>query len=130
MTKATRERLGKDVRSRRRPDAGANDGNPAYAGGSERLATLQAEASPIAINEVLHWFITRDDGYLRLIPDGEGKYIYLKFKYTRGRFIGHYAFVSGYPDDAAGLLWRLRAQIDSHYNDTVKPTLDRPYEGR
>lgn len=97
------------------------------------MDTSSAETSPgLQSREALHSHIcalsTRDDGYLRVIPDGAGKSVYWKWKYTRGQWAGHYlmSVVSWY--DPALALLLLRQKIDQVEVGLKKPAKDVPHQ--
>lgn len=71
---------------------------------------------------------TRDDGYLRVIPDGAGKSVYWKWKYTRGQWAGHYVMsVVSWYDPALALLL-LRQKIDQVEVGLKRPAKDIPHQ--
>jgi hypothetical protein len=69
----------------------------------------------------------RDDGWLRAIPDGEGKTAYLKWKFSRGKFAGCYVMAVVRPWDWADGFRMLEAKILTCYSGSRKPTPDRAY---
>jgi hypothetical protein len=72
--------------------------------------------------------LVRDDGWIRAIPDGEGKSAYLKWKFTRGTFAGHYVMVVVDPWDWEDGFRMLEAKIRNCYAGNRKPTRDRAYD--
>lgn len=105
-----------------------NDPNP----GPNRMDHYDSQTSPGSqAREALHYHLcalsTRDDGYLRVIPDGAGKSVYWKWKFTRGQWIGHYVMsVVSWYDPALALLL-LRQKIDAVEVGTKRPAKDTPH---
>lgn len=81
----------------------------------------------MALYDVMQALAGRDDGWLRFIPADGGKYLYIKWKFTSGKFEGHYCFVSGHAYLFAKLLCKLEQQIEDAYDGKVRPTKDTPY---
>lgn len=96
-------------------------------GSFQRVAGETASPEGLALLELLVSYAEREDGYLRTIPDGEYKFVYLKWKFTRGKFSGKYAFVSGASTNIASLMWTLREHIDDIYAGRRNPHADRDY---
>lgn len=80
------------------------------------------------MRDLLLRYAQRDDGYLRIIPDGEQKFVYLKWKYTRARWIGHYCFVSGEYHRIVALLDTLETILDRVDEGQYRPSRDRRYD--
>lgn len=68
--------------------------------------------------------LLRTDGWLRVIPCGDGKQSYFKYKFNQGRWRNHYVmYVASYTDWSGGLvgLWEKVSEVDQ---GTRKPALD------
>jgi hypothetical protein len=71
--------------------------------------------------------LCRDDGWLRAVPQDEGKAIFLKWKFTRGKFAGSYVmYVVTDMDIATGWIG-LAEKIARTYAGTHTPTPDTPW---
>lgn len=77
--------------------------------------------------ETLVQLMLRDDGYLRCIPDGAKKVIYLKWKFTMGPHRGSYVMVvvSPYEIEEGHIL--LLRKLNGVYDGTFHATVDRAY---
>lgn len=79
------------------------------------------------------WFdlrdiLDREDGWLRIVPDHDQKVLWVKWKYTRGRWRGHYIMVRmGIYEHglAASMLLRKLNDVDL---GQARPTLDSYYD--
>jgi hypothetical protein len=69
----------------------------------------------------------RDDGWLRVSPDGEGKTCFWKWKFSHGKFCGYYVMVVMPPWDSASAVELLQDKIERSYLGRHKPTRDRAY---
>lgn len=100
---------------------------------SRGSAVSEAHSPPQELLDVdglpslLYAMAMRDDGWLRFIPSGDGKALYVKWKFTRGRFAGRYCFVSGKPEQYRKLLVTLWEHIEECYDGIRKPTYDTAY---
>ncbi len=90
----------------------------------EQAAELEQRA---AAGPALSDLLMRDDGWLRAIPDGEGKTAYLKWKFTRGQFAGSYVMVVVQPWNWPDGFRMLETKILNCYAGIRKPTKDRDY---
>lgn len=85
----------------------------------EALNTL-----PVLLASVLQ----RDDGWLRIVPDGDGKVIWWKWKFIHGKHAGHYVMVRGEQAqnvESLRVLARKLAQVD---RGESRPTRDSYYD--
>jgi len=79
------------------------------------------------------WFdlrdlLLRDDGWLRIVPDGDQKTVWYKWKFTRGKWSNHYVMVRGEQYQhglALSLLSKKLAGVDLGYD---RPSQDRYYD--
>lgn len=71
----------------------------------------------------------RDDGWLRVSPDGQLDSVYIKWKFTRGRWAGHYVMVRILAYDIDEGLDILVSKVQLVEQGQMKPTRDKPYEG-
>ena len=68
-----------------------------------------------------------DRGYLRIIDTDNAEVWYVKWKWTAGRWAGHYVFDSCADGDLPACLRRLRAQVADVRTGGRKPTKDKQY---
>lgn len=70
------------------------------------VPSVQArEDRTYAASLALQHFLLRTDGWLRLIPAGEGKQSYYKWKFTAGQWRGYYVmYVATFADWCDGIL--------------------------
>lgn len=72
--------------------------------------------------------LVRDDGWLRVVPDEDGKAVWWKWKFTRGPWAGFYVMCLGrvdqHPESIAVLLHKL-GNVDAGKD---KPIRDRFYD--
>lgn len=74
--------------------------------------------------------LLRTDGWLRVVPAGEGKLTYFKWKYSSGRHKGKYVmFVAAYTDWCGGLLG-LFEKVEEVDLGTRAPAQDTFYDPR
>lgn len=82
---------------------------------------------------VLRTLATREDGWLRLIPDTLRQEVHLKWKFTRGDYPNHYVYVrieDMRVHEGLEVLLRKLYEVDTNVR---RPTPDKPYhseEGR
>lgn len=78
-------------------------------------------------NDALVWFCWRDDGWLRIVPEPEHNYVWLKWKFTEGKWANHYVMVKCWISEVnEGLetLWRKAEEVDQ---GDRRPTPDKYY---
>lgn len=83
---------------------------------------------PTNAYNALRDLLRRDDGWLRVAPDIDGKVVWWKWKITRGKWAGHYVMVRGFvdqQDEAMDVLNRKLANVDLGYD---RPTRDSYYD--
>lgn len=86
----------------------------------------RAQLASFALDALL----LRNDGWIRLIPAGEGKLSYYKYKYTTGPHKGKYVmYVAPYNSWAEGVLG-LYEKVGEVDLGTRKPALDTFYDPR
>lgn len=76
----------------------------------------------------LHELLIRDDGWLRVVPDGDGKVVWWKWKFVRGNHAGCYCMVRGFAhqhEEAMLILCKKLAYVDAGYE---RPTRDSYYD--
>lgn len=109
------------------PTAG---GSPTSGSGERSSPALGQTTADVTVGirgAALCELLMRDDGWLRAIPDGEGKTAYLKWKFSRGRFAGHYVMVVIHPVDYRVGFTMLWDKIEDCYTGHRRPTKDRDY---
>lgn len=72
--------------------------------------------------------LCRDDGWLRVVPDGDGKVVWWKWKFTAGHYAGHYVMVRGEQDQHTQSLKLLARKLRSVDHGESKPTRDSYYD--
>lgn len=84
--------------------------------------------SPANVHMALLDLLRRDDGWLRVAPDTDGKVVWWKWKITRGKWSGHYVMVRAFVDqheEAMGVMLRRLQNVDLGYE---RPTRDSYYD--
>lgn len=76
----------------------------------------------------IQYMLCRDDGWMRWTADGEGKVVYLKYKFTSSHWPNHYVMVSGPIGQVSTLVSILRDKINGVDVGTLKPTEDRYFK--
>lgn len=69
--------------------------------------------------------VSRDDGWLRLIPSRDGSLSYAKWKFTHGRHAGKYVMVAVAHWNALDLVPLLRDKLREVDAGMLRPTLDK-----
>jgi hypothetical protein len=119
-----------DVRTTKHTTRRTASGAASNGSGEHRaLAVVEAatDGKTVLAVQALSNLLLRDDGWLRAIPDGEGKTAYLKWKFTRGQFAGTYVMVVVQPWNWEVGFRMLQGKIDNCYAGSRKPTPDRSY---
>ena len=110
-------------------------GDSGSADGRLRPRPLTSPASPhepgastaYAGNPLLS-LVTREDGWLRIVPGRDTEQVYIKWKFTHGRWTRHYVMaVVQYWQMGYGLSL-LVDKLDAVDEGTLKPTLDTPFQ--
>lgn len=84
--------------------------------------------APDLLTAALNELVSRDDGWLRIVPQDWGRVTFYKWKFTSGRFDGHYVMWRDTDHDPAASLAGLVCRILEAYGGVHKPVLDRVYE--
>jgi hypothetical protein len=71
--------------------------------------------------------LVRNDGWLRACPDGDSTLVYLKWKFTGGKWAGHYVMVLVYYWQLDYGLSLLLDKIAAVEEGAKRPTRDTPY---
>lgn len=97
---------------------------------SAHSSTVDREGVECSIPEYHEAFLevfARSDGWLRIVPQNEGKQVYWKYKFSRGPHAGGYVMwldvENSWQRSVMGIAWKLR-QVDS---GALRPTPDTPY---
>lgn len=101
----------------------ALNGGPLHRGHS--LAEAEQDENRRRGCSALSHLLLRDDGWLRISPAGDGKTVYLKWKYSRGPWRNHYVMAVGHIwawDIAIELLERKVAEVDQGSRVPTKDT--------
>ena len=101
-----------------------DDAPKAHHSTPQRMPLEGSENAYTALQELLR----RDDGWLRIAPDSDGKVVWWKWKITKGKWAGHYAMVRGFVEqheEALTVLNRKLANIDLGYD---RPSRDTYYD--
>lgn len=80
-----------------------------------------------AAADALATLYCRDDGWLRMVPQDHGKTVYWKWKFTRGRWAGHYIMWRDDEFHPSGSLVGLVAKLGAVDAGEHKPILDQYY---
>lgn len=121
-----------DVRSQASKERGGDAGmgnNPGMRSGSDPNNQGSPDAVRTAVCSALSELFVRDDGWLRIVPSGDGKGLFAKWKFTRGVWQGHYVMgVSEvYQWDVAVLqLLRKVREVDAGQRRAAKDTAYLP----
>jgi hypothetical protein len=100
----------------------SDNGSPA----SARSPHQPDSATAYAGNPLLS-LVTRDDGWLRIVPARDSESVYIKWKFSRGPWSGHYVMtVVQYWQMGYGLAL-LVDKLDAADEGTFKPTKDTAY---
>jgi hypothetical protein len=106
-------------------DGTDNSGNHRTGNTGNRVSREKVRERESTLYRLLLDISQRDDGYLRLIPDGSGKSCYYKWKWTRGPKAGYYvmAVVSYFQIDyGLQLLVDKMQAVDAGTSKPVKDT--------
>lgn len=79
------------------------------------------DTTPTAI---LQWLDSRTDGWFRLIPAGDGKQGYAKWKFTSGQWRGYYVMYVGPAGDVSGRLLGLAHKLGQVDRGDRRPAKD------
>lgn len=86
-----------------------------------------AGASTAAAGKPLADLVTREDGWLRITPIRDSGTVFIKWKFTRGDWAGHYVMsVVQYWQMGYGLALLLDKLLAVEYG-SLRPTKDTPY---
>lgn len=77
---------------------------------------------------LLATILDRRDGWLRIVPDGDGKVCWFKWKFTTGPWAGFYAMVRGERDQHGESLRVLARKLNDIDGGFSKPTRDSYYD--
>jgi len=77
---------------------------------------------------LLHTLLCRTDGWLRVVPDGDGKLVWWKWKFTAGKHAGCYAMVRGEQDQHTESLRVLARKLRAIDEGSSRPTRDSYYD--
>jgi len=72
--------------------------------------------------------LIRTDGWLRVVPDGDGKTVWWKWKFTRGRWSGYYVMAVGRVDQHAEAIAVMLHKLDKVDTGQDRPIQDRYFE--
>lgn len=95
------------------------------AGSEVLLAPTGREAGASAALEGL---ATYDEGWTRIVSHEFGNLVYLKFKFSKGKYAGGYVFYRFTDHDWPAALFGLLFKVESVYAGALRPTPDTPYE--
>ena len=77
--------------------------------------------------DALRTIVCRQDGWLRVVPDYDAARLYWKWKYTAGRYDGHYVMYVGDMGDMNSAVVGLLEKIEKADIGELKPTKDKYY---
>lgn len=91
--------------------------------------TLLDDSDPInALWLDMRDILLRTDGWLRVVPDENGKVVWYKWKFTRGTWQGHYVMVRGDQYQHGVSLRVLRGKLEHVDLGYARPTKDSYFE--
>lgn len=98
---------------------------------AEEVSVSPSPAAPArsALSALLSTLLEDDTGWLRMVPDGGSKAVYLKWKWTAGKLAGRYVMAVGDVWQLEYLLALLADKRDAAMTGTGHSTKDRPYDG-
>ena len=95
----------------------------------DSVAVERPEAVTPSLLEALEGLLTRDDGWLRISPQNDGRSVYFKWKFTAGKYRDTYVMtVYPYHQCTEGLA-RLASKIDAVYRGEQTPVKDHYFKG-
>lgn len=83
-----------------------------------------ASLSGADVSELLN----RDDGWLRIVPDEDGKTVWWKWKITRGKWQGHYVMCVGRQDQHSESIAVILHKLSKVDSGELRPTKDSYYD--
>ena len=86
-----------------------------------------SEAYDTSLKGSLSMLMSRDDGWLRLVPHLDEGVIYAKWKFVRGPWTGYYAMWRDDNFDAGACIIGLRQKLSLIDRGMSKPVYDVPY---
>lgn len=89
----------------------------------QRHELVRSMRVKVALTSIL----SRDDGYLRLIPDELGTVVHCKYKFTRGEFKGRYVYWRDRIDMLGIALEGLLSKLDEVDAGVRVPVPDKAY---
>lgn len=102
---------------------------PAYEAEIRFMSSADVAHEAKVIRKFLQSFRSDEDrGYLRIIDTDDAEEWYVKWKWTGGRWAGHYVFDRCIDGDIAASLRRLRSQVAEVRTGSRRPTKDKRYE--
>lgn len=120
-----------------------NDG-ALSSGGSDRAGPAPAVSGPSSVPsvsglspeqgrsetalEALRDLYARDDGWLRIVPHGQGKTVYYKWKFTRGKWANHYVMYRDDDNRPFTSILSLESKVNDVDVGARRPALDSYYE--
>lgn len=72
--------------------------------------------------------LQRDDGWLRIVPDSDGKTVWWKWKFTRGKWSGFYVMAVGRQDQHAEAIAVMLHKLGKVDDGEDRPIQDRYYD--
>jgi len=120
----------KNGRRQRRGPGDASGGDGASERTNNHDSDLHETASTWATSplaQALFYLLLRDDGWLRAVPQENGKTIFLKWKFTNGKFAGKYVMYVITDGDLPAGFAGLFDKIARAYQGTHTPTPDTPW---
>jgi hypothetical protein len=76
----------------------------------------------------LYRLASRTDGWIRIAPDGEGKAVYIKYKFTHGPFAGRYVMVLAQLEQMRWAFDLLEEKIEEVEQGVRSAIVDRFYQ--
>lgn len=89
----------------------------------------QASLADRAVVQAMSPFLTRDDGWLRVVPQDDGLTCYFKWKFTGGPHVNHYVMCRYPYTESAEALARLARKVDAVDRGVERPVKDHYFKG-
>lgn len=125
MDGTNEDRPGVAKRTSRAADRAAREGQAKPGEASNPSSPAEPPVAPGMIN--LTSLLLRNDGWLRCCPDGDSTLVFLKWKFTSGKWSNHYVMVVVYYWQLDYGLSLLRDKILAVEEGAHRPTRDTPY---
>lgn len=97
---------------------------------AEQASACSPGSSLVLLDSLLCSLVARDDGWLRVAPDPLDDKLYFKWKFTRGRWAGHYVMSVVRISEVTIGLRLLDIKLTKVESGTFRPSLDTYHDTR